>query len=109
DLAPVGLHRGALGVLKKPVSRDQLEALFKRIQAVGERKQRRILSALGGESADELLKALKAETNAQIIRAESPADLTAEIEKTEFDALVIDGKFGGNKGIDILSQVVKDS
>ncbi len=108
DLCGTALQRGALGALPKPISRDQLEDLFKRIHATLNRKNR---TALVIESplfnADNQAQ-LKKELGAQLTIVKAVKDLPKALERREFDALLVDCSGSNSANLTELSKFVKN-
>ncbi len=90
DLAADALQRGALGVLKKPVSRSQLESLLAHVHEMSSRKGRSVLTMIGGAN-EEALELLKRDTSVQISGVTNKVELLSALKEKQYDLVLVDG------------------
>jgi signal transduction histidine kinase/CheY-like chemotaxis protein len=107
DQAGVALSRGAIGYVRKPVTREALIATLRRLKDHFDRPRRLLIvedDPIERGAIDRLLDA----TEAQIVSVSTVADALAYLAKSTFDCVVTDLKLGEESGYDLLEKMAND-
>jgi CheY-like chemotaxis protein/signal transduction histidine kinase len=99
------LRMGAVGFLRKPVSLDQINGVFGRIQSVIARQVKRLLVIEDNDIESSSLRELLADENAEVVTASSGEEALNAIEKDNFDCIVLDLGLPDMSGIELLEQM----
>ncbi len=82
--------RGVLGVLQKPVSREQIENLFNKLEAFWERKERRLLIIAQNSEQREKIRALIEQPDISIDEAQTGEQALRLMAAKSIDCVVVD-------------------
>ena len=99
------LRMGAVGFLRKPVSLDQINGVFGRIQSVLAKQVKRLLVIEDNEIQSNSLKELLADGNAEVVTASSGEEALKAIKKGGFDCIVLDLGLPDMSGIELLEHM----
>ena len=99
------LRRGAVGFLRKPVSLDQLNGVFGRIESVISKQVKRLLVVEDNETESDSLKELLADENVEVVTAACAREALQAIKKGGFDCIVLDLGLPDMSGIELLENM----
>jgi len=99
------LQRGAVGFLRKPVSLDQLNGVFARIQGIIAKQVKRLLVIEDNEIESNSLKELLVDENVEVVTASSAEEALKTIKKGGFDCIVLDLGLPDMPGIELLEKM----
>jgi CheY-like chemotaxis protein/signal transduction histidine kinase/CHASE3 domain sensor protein len=105
DSSSLGLARGAVGFLTKPVSRESIGAALDRLLhfAAGQRRQLLIVDDDAGSRA--AVRATLRGNSVQIDEADSAEQALEKIEHTTYDCIVLDLGLPGMSGLELLEKL----
>ncbi|HEY0256715.1 MAG TPA: response regulator, partial [Candidatus Methylacidiphilales bacterium] len=104
-----GLRSGALGVLNKPLkSKEELKAVFERINEVAHKHPKRLLLAGKDEAQRQRLRALLEEPELQVFEASGGEQALAFMRDHVVSSLVVDSELADMKGLDLIEEIKKD-
>lgn len=99
------LRMGAVGFLRKPVSLDQLNGVFGRIQSVIAKQVKRLLVVEDNEIQSNSLKELLVDEKVEVVTASSGEEALKAIKKGGFDCIVLDLGLPDMSGIELLENM----
>jgi CheY-like chemotaxis protein/signal transduction histidine kinase len=99
------LRMGAVGFLRKPVSLDQINGVFGRIQSVIAKQIKRLLVIEDNEIQSNSLKELLVDENVEVVTASSADEALKAIKKGGFDCIVLDLGLPDMSGIELLENM----
>ncbi len=98
----LGLKRGALAFLEKPVSKAALEESFTRLQTFLQRAQRKLLVVEDKAEERQNIIELIGNGDVTITAVESAPQALAALQAEHFDCMVLDLKLPGMSGLELL-------
>ena len=105
DNAGEALHLGAIGYALKPTSREQLEAVFRKLQEKSAQQIKRVLLVEDDERQRESVVSLIADEDVQIDAVGSGEEALALLRTEIFDCMIIDLKLPDMQGKELLEQM----
>jgi CheY-like chemotaxis protein len=103
-----GLSHGAFSYVNKPSTTEVLEVSLDRIRTFAHSTQRRLLVIEDSETERMSISELIAHEDVQIVCAATGADGLAQLQKGEFDCVVLDLRLPDMSGFDLLARIQKD-
>jgi signal transduction histidine kinase/DNA-binding response OmpR family regulator/HAMP domain-containing protein len=97
------LQRGAIGFLRKPVAREELDEAFGKIEEVVDKKIKDLLIVEDNPHQRRAIINLIADADLRIVEAESGADAIAALRACSFDCLILDLGLPDMTGFDFLN------
>jgi len=105
DRAEPALQMGAIGYARKPASREELQGVFRRLEAKLSQKLKRVLLVEDDPRQQESVRALIGDGDVEIVAvAEGSAALQA-LSQSVFDCMIIDLKLPDMSGQDLLHRM----
>ena len=98
-------RKGAIGYLTKPVSRDQLEGTFSRIESLMDKKMSNLLVVEDNDAMRTGLKQLITGSDINTVEASSGTDALELIENNNFDCVILDLGLPDMSGFDLLKKI----
>ena len=96
---------GAVGYLRKPIARDDLDALFARAETLSGRRTRRVLVVDDDREAHTAIAHLLRRENVQITDVASGAAAFAALDDSVFDCVVLDLRLPDISGFELLERI----
>jgi CheY-like chemotaxis protein/signal transduction histidine kinase/HAMP domain-containing protein len=100
-----GLQHGARAVLRKPVEKTQLDAMFDEMAAFAERRARRLLICDDDAARRAALASLLGSGDVETVAAACGPEALEAIRANGVDAVVVDLGAPGSAGLDLLQQL----
>lgn len=107
DRTHASLAMGAVGFAGKPVDRDALVEVFKKLEAHGQSRTRRLLIVEDDDVQRDSMKKLLAGPDVAIVAVSTVDSALAELGKTAFDCVVTDLTLPDGSGFDLLAQLAE--
>ncbi|MGB7754833.1 MAG: response regulator [Salinisphaera sp.] len=98
---------GAVGYLRKPVTRDCLDTVLARAETLSGRKARRVLVVDDDPDAHAVIARLLRSEAVDTVAVDSGAAALSRLEAETFDCLVLDLKLPDVSGFDLLDMIAK--
>ncbi|MGN8158866.1 response regulator [Salinisphaera sp. SWV1] len=98
---------GAVGYLRKPVTRDNLETLLARAETLSGRKARRVLVVDDDPDAHAAIARLLRSEQVSTVAVDSGAAALSRLDEETFDCLVLDLKLPDVSGFDLLDTIAR--
>ncbi|SAK52605.1 multi-sensor hybrid histidine kinase [Caballeronia fortuita] len=105
DKSEAALHLGAIGYAVKPTTREQLTAIFQRLEEKGSQKIKRVLLVEDDARQRQSIVELISDTDVEITPVEFGRDALELLKTTIFDCMIIDLKLPDMQGGDLLRQM----
>ncbi len=105
DNAGEALHLGAIGYALKPTSREQLEAVFRKLQQKSSQQIKRVLLVEDDERQRDSVVSLIADADVKIDAVGSGEEALALLRTEIFDCMIIDLKLPDMQGKELLEQM----
>jgi CheY-like chemotaxis protein/signal transduction histidine kinase/CHASE3 domain sensor protein len=105
DNAGEALHLGAIGYALKPTSREQLEAVFRKLQEKSSQQIKRVLLVEDDERQRDSVVQLIADEDVQIDAVGSGEEALALLRSEIFDCMIIDLKLPDMQGKELLENM----
>jgi CheY-like chemotaxis protein len=103
------LRAGAVAFLEKPATKEQLEETFSGLASFIERGVRRLLIVEDDETQrSSIVELIGPGEDVEISAVGSSAEAVAELERREYDCMVLDLKLPDRSGFSLLEEVKKD-
>lgn len=99
------LELGAVGYLRKPVTRENLQEAMRQLEEMSQREVRRLLIVEDDSSLRESLQLLLAREDLEIFAVGSVADASTALFEGTFDCVVMDLALSDGSGYDLLEQM----
>jgi signal transduction histidine kinase/DNA-binding response OmpR family regulator/CHASE3 domain sensor protein len=99
------LHLGAIGYALKPTTREQLEAVFRKLQQKSSQQIKRVLLVEDDERQRESVVKLIADEDVQIAAVGSGEEALALLRSEIFDCMIIDLKLPDMQGKELLERM----
>jgi len=103
-----GIKSGAVAVLKKPVTREALDAVFAGIREFAERTIRRLLVVEDVEAQRKAIVELIGNGDVQVIAVGTAADAIEALEAQRFDCMVLDLHLPDMAGVKLVEKLRTD-
>jgi len=100
--------QGAMGYLHKPVNMDELSEAFKKIENFMAKKPKNILLVVDNQSRHKAILEIASGGEVQSTVAETLAQATQDLEKIQFDCIVVDIDVEKRTGIKLLESLRHD-
>ncbi len=108
DNEEAALHMGAVGYALKPTTRDQLEAVFQRLEQKFTQKIKRLLLVEDDARQRDSMVQLIADDDIDITAVESGEAALAQLRSTIFDCMIIDLKLPDMQGNELLQRMSQE-
>jgi signal transduction histidine kinase/DNA-binding response OmpR family regulator len=105
DNAGEALHLGAIGYALKPTSREQLEAVFRKLQQKSAQQIKRVLLVEDDERQRDSVVSLIADADVKIDAVGTGEEALALLRTEIFDCMIIDLKLPDMQGKELLEQM----
>jgi CheY-like chemotaxis protein len=105
DHARTALELGAVGYARKPVTREDLEAVFRRLDAQLQRRTRRVLVVEDDAVQREAMRKLLGGDDVEIVAVETLAGALEQLAAATFDCMVVDLALPDGSGFDLLERL----
>ncbi len=99
---------GAIGYLHKPVNTGELGDAFENIQRFVSKKLKKILIIVDNELHQQDIESLVGGENIQITLAETKLKALQELNKTNFECMILDVDIEQGTGVELLDELNKD-
>ncbi len=101
------MRKGAIGFLTKPVTKEQLDEVFDKIEASISKPLRKLLIVEDEKITRKSLENLLEDNSLEIISVESGEEALEEMKKDEFDCVILDLGLKGMSGFEVLEKMRK--
>ncbi|KAK46748.1 chemotaxis protein CheY [Caballeronia jiangsuensis] len=105
DRSEAALHLGAIGYAVKPTTREQLTAIFQRLEEKSSQKIKRVLLVEDDARQRQSIVELISDADVEITPVEFGRDALELLKTTIFDCMIIDLKLPDMQGGDLLRQM----
>jgi signal transduction histidine kinase/DNA-binding response OmpR family regulator/CHASE3 domain sensor protein len=105
DRSEAALHLGAIGYAMKPTTREQLTAIFQRLEEKSSQKIKRVLLVEDDARQRQSIVELISDADVEITPVEFGRDALELLKTTIFDCMIIDLKLPDMQGGDLLRQM----
>ncbi|BBU32810.1 two-component system sensor histidine kinase/response regulator (plasmid) [Burkholderia sp. THE68] len=105
DRSEAALHLGAIGYAVKPTTREQLTAIFQRLEEKSSQKIKRVLLVEDDARQRQSIVELISDADVEITPVEFGRDALDLLKTTIFDCMIIDLKLPDMQGGDLLRQM----
>ena len=103
------LHRGAIGFLQKPVTREGLEAAFQRLEHVFSRSVKDLLVVEDEAVLRREIVNLIASDDVHVAEADTGAEAIEQLERQRFDCMVLDLGLPDMTGLELLRRLSRET
>ncbi len=103
-----GVERGAVACLKKPVSKESLDAAFGNIRSIAHSSPKRLLVVEDNEVERDHIAKLVANLGVHITLVATGAEALAVLGTQRFDCLVLDLKLPDVPGLELIEKIKKE-
>jgi signal transduction histidine kinase/DNA-binding response OmpR family regulator/CHASE3 domain sensor protein len=107
DRSEAALHLGAIGYAVKPTTREQLTAIFQRLEEKSSQKIKRVLLVEDDARQRQSIVELISDADVEITPVEYGQDALDLLERTVFDCMIIDLKLPDMQGGDLLRKMAQ--
>ncbi|MTW05600.1 response regulator, partial [Pseudoduganella ginsengisoli] len=108
DNEEAALHMGAIGYALKPTTREQLEAVFRKLESKFTQKIKRLLLVEDDARQRDSMVQLIADDDIAITAVESGEEALALLRTTIFDCMIIDLKLPDMQGNELLQRMSRE-
>ncbi|MDM0043288.1 response regulator [Variovorax dokdonensis] len=105
DSSEAALHMGAIGYARKPISREQLHEVFKRLEEKLTQKVKSVLVVEDDPLQREAVMKLISDDDVQITAVESGEEALALLRERVFDCMVTDLRLSDMQGSELLKRM----
>ena len=105
DHADIALHLGAIGYTLKPSARDTLAGAIRKLEARSAQGTRRVLVVEDDPALRQSIHALLQSATVEIVEAGTIAEALEQMNRANFDCVVMDLALPDGSGYDLLEQV----
>jgi len=109
DVSDVALPMGAVGVAVKPKTREELRAIFSRLEALGARKFKRVLLVEDDARQRDSVVQLIGDEGIEIVAVERGEQALALLREHVFDCMIIDLKLPDMDGSELLERMTHET
>lgn len=99
------LHKGAIGHLHKPVSRENLVNVFNQLRDKFTRQKKKVLIVEDDTVQSESLKRLIGDPDTEVVTAATGRDVLELVQKETWDCLIVDLGLPDMTGFELLDQI----
>ena len=108
DFSEIALHMGAIGFAVKPATRDELKAIFQRLEEKGAKKVKRVLVVEDDARQRDSVVHLIKEDDIDIAAVATGAEALELLKGTVYDCMIIDLKLPDMDGSDLLERMTTE-
>ncbi|MEK1905841.1 MAG: response regulator [Pseudomonas sp.] len=108
DRSEAALHLGAIGYAFKPTTREQLKAVFGKLEAKLDQQVKRILLVEDDALQRDSIARLIGDDDIEIAAVESAGEALELLRKTVFDCMIIDLKLPDMQGNELLQRMASE-
>ncbi|MBB2494375.1 response regulator [Aquipseudomonas ullengensis] len=108
DRSEAALHLGAIGYAFKPTTREQLKAVFGKLEAKLDQRVKRILLVEDDALQRDSIARLIGDEDIEIAAVESAGEALALLRSTVFDCMIIDLKLPDMQGNELLQRMASE-
>jgi len=108
DFSEIALHMGAIGFAVKPTTRDELQAIFQRLEDKGAKKVKRVLVVEDDARQRDSVVHLIKEDDIDIAAVATGAEALALLKDTVYDCMIIDLKLPDMDGSELLERMTTE-
>ena len=108
DFSEIALHMGAIGFAVKPTTRDELQAVFQRLEEKGAKKVKRVLVVEDDARQRDSVVHLIKEDDIDIAAVATGAEALDLLKGTVYDCMIIDLKLPDMDGSDLLERMTTE-
>jgi signal transduction histidine kinase/CheY-like chemotaxis protein len=108
DFSEVALHMGAIGFAVKPTTREELKAIFQRLEEKGAKKVKRVLVVEDDARQRDSVVHLIKEDDIDIAAVATGAEALELLGRTVYDCMIIDLKLPDMDGSDLLERMTTE-
>ena len=108
DHSEAALHLGAVGYALKPTSREQLKAVFEKLEAKLNQQVKRILLVEDDPLQRDSIARLIGDDDVEITAVELASDALEKLRNTVFDCMIIDLKLPDMQGNELLQRMASE-
>ena len=105
DFSEIALHMGAIGFAVKPATREELRAVFQRLEEKGAKKVKRVLVVEDDARQRDSVVHLIKEDDIDIAAVATGAEALELLKDTVYDCMIIDLKLPDMDGSDLLERM----
>ena len=105
DFSEIALHMGAIGFAVKPATREELQAVFQRLEEKGAKKVKRVLVVEDDARQRDSVVHLIKEDDIDIAAVATGAEALALLKDTVYDCMIIDLKLPDMDGSELLERM----
>jgi CheY-like chemotaxis protein/signal transduction histidine kinase/HAMP domain-containing protein len=102
------LKKGAIGFLSKPVTKEQIDDVFAKIEHINEKPLKRLLVVEDEEITRKSIEKLLKDDTLEIVSVESGEQAVQLLKKEPFDCMVLDLGLKDMTGFDVLEKIQND-
>ncbi len=102
------LKKGAVGFISKPVTKEQVDAVFENIKLINAKPLKKLLIVEDEEITRKSIEKLLKDDNLEIISTESGEKAVELLKNEKFDCMVLDLGLKDLSGFDVLEKIHKD-
>ncbi len=102
------LKKGAIGFISKPVTKEQIDAVFEKIEQITTKPLKKLLVVEDEEITRKSIEKLLKDDNLEIISTESGEKAVELLKNEKFDCMVLDLGLKDLSGFDVLEKIHKD-
>ncbi len=102
------LKKGAIGFISKPVTKEQVDAVFEKIKQITDKPLKKLLIVEDEEITRKSIEKLLKDDNLEIISTESGEKAVELLKNERFDCMVLDLGLKDLSGFDVLEKIHND-
>ena len=102
------LKKGAIGFISKPVTKEQVDAVFEKIKQITDKPLKKLLVVEDEEVTRKSIEKLLKDDKLEIISTESGEKAVELLKNEKFDCMVLDLGLNDLSGFDVLEKIHKD-
>ena len=102
------LKKGAIGFLSKPVTKEQVDAVFEKIAQINEKPLKKLLVVEDEEITRKSIEKLLQDDNVEIVSTESGEKAVKLLKENKFDCMVLDLGLEDMSGFEVLEKIQHD-
>jgi tubulin-specific chaperone A len=102
------MRKGAIGYLTKPVTKEQVDEVFDKIEKIISKPLKRLLIVEDEKITRKSIEKLMEDSAVEIVSVESGEESLAKLSKDKFDCMILDLGLKGMSGFEVLEKMQKD-
>jgi CheY-like chemotaxis protein/signal transduction histidine kinase/HAMP domain-containing protein len=102
------LKKGAIGFLSKPVTKEQVDAVFEKIEQINEQPLKKLLVVEDEEITRKSIEKLLKDDNLEIVSTDSGEEAVKLLKNQKFDCMVLDLGLKDMSGFEVLEKIRND-